>query len=281
MELKMSWKHICKALGSLYEKLEFTLFANWFNPLATLYLNFRSFSLCQAIKFPVYVYGTPRFCSLGGKMRCEGKIKKGMITINKSQFACPSNTTVQTEIANRGLIIFRGNAIIGTGNKIVVETHGILDLGKYIKITDFCNISVYTQVIIGEYSRIVHRCQIMDSNFHYVADFNKKIVPYLAHPIKIGKYCWICNSSSVAGGATIPDYTIIASNSLANKKHFDLPPMSMIGGIPAKYIISGIRRVENAGLNNQLETYFGTHPEALSFELPSDSDPSLCNSEND
>lgn len=44
------------------------LCCKWFNPLATIYLNFRSFPLKQAFHLPVYVYGRPHMYFLTGNM---------------------------------------------------------------------------------------------------------------------------------------------------------------------------------------------------------------------
>lgn len=261
---------------ALFEKIEFGLSSNWFNPLLTIYLNFRSFRLSQAVRLPVFVYGHPRIYSLRGSMVCIGKIRMGMVSINKVQFACPNNTATSTEICNRGKILFHGNAIIGTGNKIIVELYGRLELGDNIKITDCCNITVHKSVCIGAQSRIVHRCQVMDSNFHYIANFNKNIVPTTNRPIVIGEYCWICNSSTVTGGSVIPDKTIVASNSLVGKDYSSIPEESIIGGIPAKLIATGFRRVENKDLVRKLTSFFQENQQENIYNLENGISHSCC-----
>lgn len=83
-------KRIIRKLNELYTKyIECMLYVNWFNPLVTIYLNFRSFPLQQAIKFPVFVYGWPRLYSLYGWMRCENICKTGMIRLNMSNAGAP------------------------------------------------------------------------------------------------------------------------------------------------------------------------------------------------
>ena len=49
----------------------------------------------------------------------------------------------------------------------------------------------------------------------------------------------------------MPDFTIVASNSLVGKDYSDIPESSMIGGIPAKLIATGFRKVENSKIECQ------------------------------
>lgn len=268
-----------KLISKIISKLEFYYWCNWFNPFATVYVNFRSFPISQAIKLPVYIYGRPKLYSLFGTMEIVGcKVKHGMITINKVQGGCPSNTSVQSNIHNDGKMIFRGKAIIGTGTKILTLGNGIISFGDDVKITDYCNICAFTNVEIGDHSRIVHRCQVMDGNFHYIANIEKKTIRRYAHPIYIGKYCWICNGTSVTGGASLPNFTIVASNSLVGKNYMDIPEYSMIGGVPAKLIKTGFRRVENKDISQEVTKYFKDNPDEKYFDysaLHTDDDISL------
>lgn len=252
-----------------FAALERLFSANWFNPFATIYLNLRSFPLAQAIKMPVWVYGCPRFYELSGRMIVDGKVSSGMIRFNQVKPGAPSNMSVKSEILNKGLIIFHGVGLIGTGNKIVVGSKGTLDIGKNFKITDMCNIGCLKEIRIGEGSRIVHRCQIFDSNYHFVANFANGTVPDYSKPIRIGKGCWICNSSTIIGNAVLPDYTIVASNSLVNKDMSDIPESSMIGGTPAKLIVTGFRKIENCKIENEIIKFYNKEPGGM-FKIPAE-----------
>ena len=55
-------------------KLEECLNCHWLNPLATLYVNFRSFPFSQAVRLPFWAYGHPKFYDLSGTMRIVGKV---------------------------------------------------------------------------------------------------------------------------------------------------------------------------------------------------------------
>lgn len=259
-------KHGVRALFQMIDRkigfgfLERMIFTNWFNPFLTIYLNFRSFPFSQAWKLPIFVYGRPRLLGLCGTIRVEGKVSMGMISFNALKPGAPSNMGVQSEICNYGEIIFHGKGHIGTGNRIVVGVNGVLDIGQNFKITDMCNIGCFKKIFIDEQSWIVHRCQVFDSNYHYVANFTKMVVPPYIKSVTIGKGCWICNSSTIMGGVVLPDFTIVGSNSLVNKDFSDLPKGSMIGGIPAKYIASGFRKVENFEMIKNINEFYRNNP---------------------
>lgn len=262
---KYSFRQLIHKLDDEYgiRPLETFLAKNWFNPLATLWVNFRSFPLNQAIKLPMFVYGRPRIYATSGSMRIEGKVKTGMIQFNVVRAGAPSLMSIQSEFYNRGTIKFHGNSEIGTGNRIVVSKKGILSLGNFTKISDMCNIGCFSLIDIGELTRIAHRCQLLDSNYHFVANFNKMNIAHHTYPIKIGSNCWIGNSTTIAGGTVLPDYTIVGSNSLVNKSVKNIPENSIIGGIPAKLIATGFRRVNNSDVERELWQFFANNPDSL------------------
>lgn len=255
------------------------LWNKWFNPLYTIYFNLIFFPFRQAIKLPVFIYGWPKLYSQYGSMVCIGKCYTGMVKINISYTGGPQAATSNTELNIWGKIIFRGKCEIGSGNKINVGINGLFDLGNNIKIANLCNVTVYNNINIGNFTRIAHRCQLLDSNFHYIADFGKKIIKQRTHPISIGNYCWICNSTTITGGTAIPNKIIVASNSLVGKNYMTIPEESIIGGIPAKLISTGFRRVENMNLEKIIHKYFLDNPEAKFYELDDNISHNICDFE--
>ena len=137
--------------------------------------------------------------SLSGKIVFRCPLKTGMVKFNYSASGAPQNMSVQSEILNQGTIIFNGEGVIGTGNKLRIGFGAVLELGRGFKITDACNISCFKKIVIGDNSWIVHRSQVMDTNFHFVADFKRVEILPLKKEIFIGKHCWICNSSTIMG----------------------------------------------------------------------------------
>lgn len=248
--------------------VEQALYTNWYNPFATLWLNFRCFSFKQAIHLPVSVYGRPKFYGLEGRMRIEGvKPRRGLITFNRVHIAAPGYCGSQSILLLRGNIIFRGAGQIDTGCKIIVEHDARLDLGDHFKISDCVNVYASVKIVIGNQSRIAHRCQILDSNFHCIADLNKNIIPREKRMITIGNNCWICNSTTVAGGTILSDFTIVGSNSLVNRNFADVPQYSLIAGCPAKFIKSGFVRVDNPQFFDLIWHFYEKNPSEI-FQLP-------------
>lgn len=149
------------------------LSSNWFNPLATLYLNIRCVPFSQAWKFPIFVYGKPKFFSTYGKISFPEKCYSGMVHFNESVGGGPQCECGNSELNLWGKLIFRGPCTIGTSNKLTIGEHGVMDIGAHTKITILCNVVAYEKVLLGNHSWIVHRCQVMDTNFHYLACFGE------------------------------------------------------------------------------------------------------------
>lgn len=146
--------------------------------------------------------------------------------------------------------------MIGTGNKLRIGFGAVLELGRGGKITDACNISCFKKIVIGDNSWIVHRSQVMDTNFHFIADFNRGEILPLKKEIFIGKHCWICNSSTIMGGGKLPDYSIVAGGSLVNCDYSGYEKATLFAGTPAKPIKSGYSRVDNPLLEKEIWNFY-------------------------
>lgn len=251
-----------------FGKIEYILNSNWINPLLTIWLNFRSLPLKHAILFPIWVYGHPRIYSLSGNILIQNKIKSGMIKFNINHPGGPSSSTTQSELYNLGKIVFCGKGYIGSGNKIFVNYNAELNIGDDFRITDHTNIGCMQYIKIGSRVSITHRCQIFDSNYHYIADFKHRAIKTRSEDVIIGNGGWICNSSTITAGSCLPDYTIVASNSLVNSNTNNIPSNSLIGGIPAKLLSTGYRRIYNEKYNAHLNSFFKENNQG--FTLPDD-----------
>ncbi len=254
--------------------IERSLASNWLNPLATIYLNLRSFPLRQALRLPMFVYGRPKFYALSGAMRIEGSpVRPGMIRFNRTFSGAPSNMAVRSEIKNTGTIVFRGPAQFGTGDKICVVSGATLTFGSDFRMSDMINIGCHREIRIGSMVRVAHRCQIFDSNYHFIANLRDGTVPRCAKRVRIGRGCWICNSTTITGGTVLPNYSIVASNSLVSKDFSSALSGSMFGGIPARPIVSaGLRRINNPDLEAHLHAFYADTPDGI-YHIPADDNP--------
>lgn len=252
--------------------------SHWFNPFATIYVNLLSFPFRKAVKLPIFIYGSPKIYTLVGDMDIIGSVSIGMISFNKTKKLMSGFQNFDSELSNVGSIIFHGPCSIGCGNRILVQKNATLEIGEKVIIADNVNIGCHQSISIGKQSRIAHRCQILESNHHFMLKVKDFTISPATHPIKIGKGCWICNSTTITGGVTIPDLCIVASNSLVNSslgnEGFKADPGSIIGGIPARLIASKVAfRVFNHELEGFLFQWFAKHkdekyilPEGMTIE---------------
>lgn len=67
-------------------------------------------------------------------------------------------------------------------------------------------------------------------------------------PITVKDGCWICSSSTVCGGVTIGENSIVAAGSVVLR---DVPANSIVAGVPAKVI----RQIDESDRMNVWETY--------------------------
>lgn len=265
--MKPSIMKISNKLRRKYaELIERLPYVNWFNPFLTVYINLKMFPLGQAVHFPLYIYGRPRLFSLYGSMECADKCKRGMIKINATITGTPSLSGCNTELNIWGKIIFRGTCDIYTSNKITVGDSGILDIGDGARFMTGINLVAYENVKIGKQALVAHCAQILDSNFHYVADILNRTVSRYSKPIVIGDYCWICNNSTIAMGGVIPNNTIVASNSLVNKVFTE--QNTIVGGCPAKVLKTNQTRIFDPTYDRYVNDYFIANQTEREFRVP-------------
>lgn len=71
----------------------------------------------------------------------------------------------------------------------------------------------------------------------------------------------------MSAGAVLPNFVIVASNSLVGKDYAYLKEGSLIGGAPAKLIAEGMYRVEASEANTTIGDYFRLTEEPI-YHIP-------------
>lgn len=209
-------------------------YLNW----KTIYFNYKYLPFNQFIKFPFFISLNVKFRKAKGSVKISGKIKTGMIKIGSSEIGLFHKSSNNTIWENNGSIVFRGQALIKYGSKIIIGTKGILDLGSKFRISSASAIICYKKITIGDNCRISWETQIIDTDFHPILNNYGKII----NPNKeiiIADNCWIGNRCNINKGTKLAKNTIVASMSLTNKANSQ--ENVIIAGIPAMVIKTGVR----------------------------------------
>lgn len=226
------------------------------NIFKSLYFNFKMLPFKTALRLPILFYGDVIFRSLKGKVEIKSHAYPGMIKFGVREWYVTTARPLVT-ITNNGTIIFNGPIRFLQGAYITVARTGALEFGSN---GSFCGsdikIMCFDSIKICDNVRIAWNVQIYDTSFHYVLKDEQEVVK-LTKPIIIGDNVWVANNTTISKGAIIPSNCIVASNSLVNKDFSTTDAYSLIGGVPAKIIGKGCRRLYDKRQEKEYDTKFG------------------------
>ncbi len=230
----------------------------------TFIFNFLAFGIKGVFKLPVIVYRNTNIYKIG-KIVLHCAMQKGLIKIGKLDYKSQG----ETRFFNTGTINIHGPVRIEGAT--IIENSGVITFDGYNRISDGSTILVRSKLKFGKHSRLGFHGFIMDSDDHYTVDVENRKVSKKCKPIQIGAYNWFGNSTIIKKGVVTPDYLIVASaNALLTKDYSSLPPYTVMGGMPAKVLKSGIRRVFNADNERMINKYFKDNPDANEFVVDGD-----------
>lgn len=228
----------------------------------TIYFNFRTLPVKQAVKMPVRIFGKIKLSCLDGSVQLSSSKTRLKIGINWAGYRYVSPGRIS--IMKGARLILDNDVQISQGVSLLVHKNATLHLKSHCTVGDSSTIICYRDITIGRHSGITWQCQVMDFNSHYICN-EKGLITSIISPIKIGDYCWIGNRTSVMPGTYLPDRTIVGSNSLLNKNYTaTIPQYSLIAGIPAKLIKTGLRRIYDTVAEHKLMNYFAENITPLS-----------------
>lgn len=121
---------------------------------------------------------------------------------------------------NERSVIFR-NVDILSPRKFSIDAgssvgwHSLIDARGEIKIGRNVTVASYCRLVTGSHD-------INDPMFH--AEFK---------PIVIEDYAWVCTGATILQGVTIGRGAVVCAGAVVNR---DVPPMAVVGGVPAKKI---------------------------------------------
>lgn len=105
-----------------------------------------------------------------------------------------------------------------------------LHLGKNVFINMGCKFQDQGGIFIGNGTLIGHNCMMATIN-HEPDPARRASMTF--RPIHIGRNVWIGANVTITPGVTIGDGAIIAAGAVVTK---DVEPLTVVGGIPAKFI---------------------------------------------
>ncbi len=102
--------------------------------------------------------------------------------------------------------------------------------GSHVFLNAGCHFQDQGGITIGDGALIGHNVVLATLNHEEDPARRQHTVPA---PIVIGNDVWIGSNATVTPGVTIGDGAIVAAGAVVTK---DVPPMTVVGGVPAKYI---------------------------------------------
>lgn len=192
-----------------------------------LYLNRRLGRLYYNLKYRRHIVGNGKFIAnlydcivlkKGSIIKTNGRLLIGDGRTEK--YKKPSILYMEEESALEcnGCMFFYGA-------DIVLFKGATLILGKDTFINSDCNIRCHKKIVIGEETTISHGFTVMDSDAH---EINGKRTQ---EPVIIGNHVWIGTRVTILKGVTVGDGAVICAGAVVTK---DVPPGSLVGGVPAK-----------------------------------------------
>ena len=105
-----------------------------------------------------------------------------------------------------------------------------ITFGKNVFVNSCCHFQDQGGIEIGDGCLIGHNV-VFATIDHDLYPENNRVNHYA--PIKLGKSVWVGSNSTILPGVTVGDWAVIAAGAVVTR---DVPPMTIVGGVPAKVI---------------------------------------------
>lgn len=234
------------------------------NFFKTLYFNFKMLRFKDACRFPCLFFGNVEFGPLSGEVRFDTPIKAGLFRwgVEYDGFT-PSKMPSKFSLSENAILQIGGRTDIGCGSVFRIIGHIILSNNSFIGSRSV--VACSKKIFLGTNSRIAFGSILMDTNHHFIVSNNS------VHPkegtIKIGDFCWIGNTTTIAKGCILPNNTIVAAKSFVAKNYTDYGENCLLAGSPAKIKQNGISRLYNRQIEEAIQNYFDLNEEENCYYL--------------
>jgi carbonic anhydrase/acetyltransferase-like protein (isoleucine patch superfamily) len=143
--------------------------------------------------------------------------------IDPSCYIAPTAVIIGNVEIGPGCSIWDHATIRGDFNKITIEEGANIQEHVAVHVTPFNQTNIGKNVSVG-HNAVVHAATIKEQ-------------------------CIVGMHATVLDGAVIGEYSIVGANAMV-KEGFEVPPMSLVVGVPAKVIRSGVEKLKEATLTN-------------------------------
>lgn len=209
---------------------------------ASIIFNFKYLPFLQAIKLPFIFECRTCFYALKGTVTIEcNDIKMGMIRF-KSRNVGVYSPKLPFIWEHYGETIFRGRGVFKAGSAVSVGPDGKLEFANNFSIGPLNKIVCLNNIKFGENFLCAWEILIMDSDFHYILNLEKRQIVRNTKPVSIGNNCWIGTRTMIHKGTSLPANIIVGSMSILNKE-YDIPEFSLLAGCPAILKSNNIARM--------------------------------------
>ena len=139
---------------------------------------------------------------------------------------------------------------IADGSSVVIEKNCEIGNGKLSLIANGCY-NASNKIFIGEGTHIATDAINRNSDGECLTDGENGRPLSKPKDVIIGKHCWITSRCTILKGTELPFGTIVAANSLVNKKF--VQKNTVIGGVPAKILKTEVFWKEGSYKDNMIK----------------------------
>lgn len=127
----------------------------------------------------------------------------------------------------RGTVLWGLPSLTGAG-----DTRARLRIGQDCWINVGCRFDLSDTLTIGDRVAMGHEVLIMTSS-HEIGDADRRAGSLYTRPVVIGDGAWLGARCVILPGVTIGVGAVVASGALV---HRDVPPNTLVGGVPARVL---------------------------------------------
>lgn len=139
----------------------------------------------------------------------------------------------QADLRGSGKITLGRNAYLYPDLVLETQEHGEILIGDDVVISRGSHLVAFDRITLGTGAMIGEYASLRDAHHNYGPDVAPRDSGHTTAPIVIGDHAWIGRGAVILPGVTIGHHAVVAANAVVTR---DVPPGTVVGGIPAKPI---------------------------------------------